>query len=89
MFFNLKNKNMANYHVSQNKVSGFWEIKKDGNQNPSDYAKTQKEAEEIAKELCEKSGGGEVRIHGRDGRIRDSDTVPPGNDPFPPRDSKF
>ena len=34
------------------------------------------------------SGGGEVRIHRRDGKIRDSDTVAPGNDPFPPRDKK-
>jgi hypothetical protein len=33
-------------------------------------------------------GGGEVVIHGRDGRIRDSDTLSPGRDPFPPRDSK-
>lgn len=80
---------MANYHVSQNKFSGFWEIKKDGAKEPSDYAKTQKDAEEIAKELCSNSGGGEVRIHGKDGRIRDSDTVYPGNDPFPPRDTKF
>ena len=29
-----------------------------------------------------------VTIHGRDGRIRDSDTVAPGRDPFPPRDKK-
>jgi hypothetical protein len=27
-------------------------------------------------------------IHGRDGRIRDSDTVPPAKDPHPPRDTK-
>ncbi|MDP3984720.1 MAG: DUF2188 domain-containing protein [Acidimicrobiia bacterium] len=33
-------------------------------------------------------GGGEVTIHGRDGRIRDSDTVPPGHDPNPPRDKR-
>ncbi|WP_232425744.1 DUF2188 domain-containing protein [Mycobacterium sp. JS623] len=31
------------------------------------------------------SGGGEVRVHGRDGKIRDSNTVDPGNDPFPPK----
>jgi len=34
------------------------------------------------------AGGGEVRIHGRDGQIRDSDTVGDGNDPNPPRDTK-
>lgn len=36
-----------------------------------------------------KSGGGEVRIHKPNGGpIRDSDTVSPGRDPFPPRDKK-
>jgi len=33
-------------------------------------------------------GGGEVRIQGRDAKFRDSDTVAPGNDPFPTRDKK-
>ncbi len=27
--------------------------------------------------------GGELRIHRRDGRIRDADTISPGNDPNP------
>ncbi len=49
---------------------------------------TQKEAEKIAKQFSGNSGGGEVRIHGLDGKIRDSDTVPPGNDPNPPKDKK-
>lgn len=35
-----------------------------------------------------REGGGEVRIHGRDGKIRDSDTVPPGRDPHPPKDTR-
>lgn len=33
------------------------------------------------------AGGGEVVIHGRNGRIRDSDTVG-RRDPFPPRDTR-
>lgn len=33
-------------------------------------------------------GGGEVRIQDRHGLFRDSDTVPPANDPFPPRDRR-
>ena len=41
-----------------------------------------------AKETVRKLGRGEVRIQGRNGRWRDSDTVPPGNDPNPPRDGK-
>lgn len=79
---------MANYHVSKDKETGDWRIKKEGATRISDLADSQKEAEKIAKELSANSGGGEVRIHGLDGKIRDSDTVAPANDPFPPRDKK-
>ena len=79
---------MANYHVSKDKNSGRWRIKREGANHASAFADTEKEAEKLAKKLSEKSGGCEVRIHGLDGRIRDSDTVPPGNDPSPPRDKK-
>ncbi|MDE2442264.1 MAG: DUF2188 domain-containing protein, partial [Betaproteobacteria bacterium] len=41
-----------------------------------------------AKQTVRNLGGGEVRIQGRDGRWRDSDTVVPGNDPCPPKDRK-
>lgn len=80
---------MANYHISKNKDIGEWRIKKEGADRVSEYAKTQEKAEKIAKELSGNSGGGEVRIHGLDGKIRDSDTVWPGNDPCPPKDKKF
>ncbi len=49
---------------------------------------TQREAEQRAKQIVRNRGGGEVRIQDRHGRWRDSDTVPRGNDPFPPRDRK-
>ena len=79
---------MANYPVAQNKEKEKWGARKEGSQRISGYADTQKEAEQMAKKFCSGSGGGEVRIHGRDGKIRDSDTVAPGNDPCPPRDKK-
>ena len=79
---------MANYHVSKTKSSGDWTVTKEGAERASDTARTQQQAERIAKRLAGNSGGGEVRIHGRDGKIRDSDTVAPGNDPNPPRDRK-
>lgn len=79
---------MANYHVSKDKDSGEWRIKREGADRAADVAPTQKEAEGIAKDLAGKSGGGEVRIHGLDGKIRDSDTVSPANDPYPPKDTK-
>lgn len=78
---------MSNYHVTKRK-DGNWQAKKAGATKAATVAKTQKEAEVIAKNILGKSGGGEVRIHGRDGRIRDSDTVAPGNDPCPPKDKR-
>lgn len=47
-----------------------------------------REAEQRAKEILRNAGGGEAVIHDRQGQIRDSDTVPPARDPFPPRDTK-
>lgn len=44
----------------------------------------QRDAEQTVRNL----GGGEVHIQERDGRWRDSDTVPPGKDPNPPPDRK-
>lgn len=72
---------MPNYHVSKNKGTGNWEIQKEGGERSSGSAPTQKEAEKIAKQFAGNAGGGEVRIHGLNGKIRDSDTVAPGNDP--------
>jgi hypothetical protein len=79
---------MSNYHVSKDGDSGKWRIKKEGADRYSGFADTQREAELKAKEFSANSGGGEVRIHGLDGKIRDSDTVFPGNDPCPPVDKK-
>lgn len=79
---------MANYHVSKDKETGRWNIQKEGGQRSSGSSNTQKEAEKLAKEYAANSGGGEVRIHGLDGKIRDSDTVKPGNDPSSSQDTK-
>lgn len=79
---------MTNYHVSKDKESGQWKATREGSKRAGAITDTQKEAEKLAKEMAANSGGGEVRIHGLDGKIRDSDTVPPANDPCPPRDKK-
>ncbi len=79
---------MANYHVSKDKEEQKWAVQKAGGDRRSAFADTQKEAEKLAKQFSSNNGGGEVRIHGLDGKIRDSDTVKPGNDPFPPKDTK-
>jgi len=80
---------MANYHVTKPKDSDDWRVVKENAERASATAATQKEAERIAKELAASSGGGEVRIHTPHGRIRDSDTVAPANDPYPPKDKKY
>lgn len=79
---------MANYSVVKNPRGG-WNAKRDGASQVSSHSNTQKEAEKDAKRFSANSGGGEVRIHGLDGKIRDSDTVPPGHDPNPPKDKKY
>jgi hypothetical protein len=74
-------------HVVPDKDGG-WNVQKPGASRASAHTATQKEAIARAKQIVQNAGGGEVPIHGRDGRIRDSDTVAPGNDPNPPRDQK-
>lgn len=65
-----------------------WAVKKPGVSTPESHHRTQGTAEQRAKQQVRHEGGGEVRIHRPDGRIRDSDTVAPGRDPHPPKDTK-
>ena len=65
-----------------------WAVKAGGAERASSIHATQAEAIGRAKEIVGNLGGGEVRIQGRDGQWRDSDTVAPGNDPHPPKDTK-
>lgn len=65
-----------------------WAVKKAGDATPESVHRKQSDAERQAKETVRDLGGGEVRIQGRDSKWRDSDTVAPGRDPFPPRDKK-
>lgn len=78
---------MSNYFVV-NDPAGGWNVKLPHAQRASFHAENQKEAELQAKEFSANSGGGEVRIQDTHGKWRDSDTVPPGRDPYPPRDIK-
>ena len=65
-----------------------WAVKAPGAGRASSLHETQKAAEQAARQTVRKNGEGEVRIQGVNGKWRDSDTVPPGNDPNPPRDQK-
>jgi hypothetical protein len=75
-------------HVVPNPDEGGWDVKAPNSQRRSSHHRTQAEAEARAKEIVANQGGGEVVIHGRDNKIRDKDTVAPGNDPNPPRDRR-
>jgi len=79
---------MSNYHVTKNKDLGMWQAKRVGAERVSGFYDTQAKAEKAAKDFATNNGGGEVRIHRPTGPIRDSDTVPPANDPNPPKDKR-
>lgn len=79
--------NSNNRHVVPDGEGG-WKVVAPGSDRASSTHETQAEAEVRAKEIVSNNGGGEVRIHRPDGRIRDSDTVAPGNDPTRSRDQK-
>jgi hypothetical protein len=73
--------------IVQQNPNGGWDVVKSGYQRASSHADTQAEAIQRARDIIGNLGGGELTIKGRDGKIRDSDTVPPGNDPNPPKDT--
>ena len=70
------------------RTDGNWANKAQGNDKASSLHKTQQEAERAARDMLKKQGGGELITHGRDGKIRSKDTIAPGNDPYPPKDTE-
>jgi Uncharacterized protein conserved in bacteria (DUF2188) len=71
------------YEVVPNPEGG-WRVIADGASRAASQHDTQEAAHAEARRLAENAGGGEGRIHGMDGRIRESDTIAKP-DPFPPR----
>lgn len=65
-----------------------WAVKSMKSDRASSVHPTQQEAIEAGRRIVRNLGGGELVIHSKKARIRDSDTVPHGNDPFPPRDMR-
>ncbi len=70
------------------KPDGTWVNKRNDSDKASSLHKTQKEAEAAAREMLKNQGGGELTTKGLDGKIRSKDTIAPGKDPFPPRDTE-
>ncbi|MFD3413685.1 DUF2188 domain-containing protein [Streptomyces cyaneofuscatus] len=58
-----------------------WVVTTPGAARASAVAPTQAAAVARAKEILANSGGGELRVRGKNGQVREQNTVPPGNDP--------
>ena len=77
-------KNSGNRNVYR-RPDGNWVNKRSDAGKATSLHDTQAEAIDKARQDLQNSGGGELSIHGRDGKIRQKDTVSPGNDPHPPK----
>lgn len=71
----------------QRRPDGDWEVVKERHQRASAVEPTQREAIDRGREIVRGAGGGELRIKGVDGKIRDSDTIAPGSE-SPRRDTR-
>lgn len=58
-----------------------WAAVGHGNSRASSLHNTQADAYAAARGYSANRGGGEVSIHGRDGQIRDKNTIAPAHDP--------
>lgn len=67
---------------------GQWANERNDADRASSVHETQQEAIDAARQNLLNQGGGELSVQGLDGRIRSKDTIAPGNDPCPPRDTE-
>ncbi len=74
----------SNSRIVSPNPNGGWDVNKPGASRASSHHDTQREAQDAGRGYLRNEGGGELTTQGRNGRIRDKDTVPRGNDPYPP-----
>jgi len=67
---------------------GTWQNKRHDAERASSVHTTQAEAQEAARRMLGNQGGGELTTMGVKGKIVSKDTIKPGNDPHPPRDTE-
>lgn len=67
---------------------GQWVNKRVDKDQASSLHDRQSGAQDAARRMLKRSGGGELTTKGRDGQFRSKDTIKPGRDPFPPRDTE-
>lgn len=77
-----------NERIVYQRSDGNWVNKRLDADKASGLHSTQGDAANEAKQMLHSSGGGELIIKGRDGKIRSKDTIAPGNDPNPPKDKE-
>lgn len=70
--------------VSQ-RPDGTWANQRDGGERATSLHRTQKQAADAARQNLQDQGGGELKIKGEDGKIRQKDTISPAKDPYPPK----
>ena len=80
--------NRKNDRIVFRNSDGDWVNKKNSADKASSLHSTQKAAEDTARQMLKNQGGGELITKGLDGKIRSKDTIPPGNDPNPPKDKE-
>ncbi|MDP1760005.1 MAG: DUF2188 domain-containing protein [Candidatus Woesebacteria bacterium] len=73
---------MANQHIVPDDKG--WAVHGAGNSKDTVHLNTQLQAIERARQILQNQGGGELVIHGANGKIRAKDTID-RTDYFPPR----
>jgi hypothetical protein len=71
----------------QPRREGGWEVVKERHDRASVVTRTKQEALDRGREIVRNTGGGELRIKDRHGKLIDSDTIKPGNE-SPKRDTR-
>ncbi len=72
------------HHVVSN-LKGGWDVKRNGATKASVHTDTKQDAVDQGRKINQNQSS-ELIIHGRDGKIQQSDSH--GNDPCPPKDKK-
>jgi len=73
----IKRSSETDRYVVPNKDRGGWDIVKEGHRRATGHAKTKTDAVKQARAVIRNSGGGELRVMNRSGKLTVSDTVTP------------
>ncbi len=70
----------------QKRPDGRWENKRVNTHRATSVHGTQRDAVDAARRNLVNQGGGELNIKNTGGKVRQKNTIAPGNDPHPPID---